>query len=477
MLARKAGFETRTKFTDTCTRNALAAAFEQAAAILRSGDVFLWTISCHGGQIPDVGVDENDGLDETLCLFDGQWLDDETKAKVAGFAPGVRVVIVVDACHSGSSLRSRQRGMPATVAVSAYLANKAFYDSLPVRQSRGLSRIGANASTVALCACKDDQVASDGEVNGLFTAKLLQVWNAGHFVGNYESLHTSIRNKMPSSQTPTIQIQGPLSQELRTQYPFSIEGVNDMSKKPSNSRAAWSDDAGDGSGGNGWGRAGVGTVIRADTSVPDLKTLTDGSYVASRTAPSSLYLVRNGALELVSPPDAVASGVSQADIAMVDPLLLAAHPTISTRSREQTFHLWSDLRAGHSMESWGWFSPGKVSVRTVTRTVTWFGGYTGGVTAVLVGPDGTLIPEADLRATYGVDGTAFGSGERDETYEWDIPQSVLDRADSITFVHYWAPKVDIVMEVVHLVEFLWDLYCRFEGQDDVSVGSEVLSEQ
>jgi hypothetical protein len=33
-------------------------------------------VSGHGGQVKDTDGDEEDGLDETLCLWDGQCADD-----------------------------------------------------------------------------------------------------------------------------------------------------------------------------------------------------------------------------------------------------------------------------------------------------------------------------------------------------------------------------------------------------------------
>lgn len=42
--------------------------------------------------------------------------------------------------------------------------------------------------------CQDNRLASDGDVNGLFAAHLLKVWNDGQFEGGYRSFHRAIQS-------------------------------------------------------------------------------------------------------------------------------------------------------------------------------------------------------------------------------------------------------------------------------------------
>jgi len=77
-----------------------------AANDLRSGDIFLISISSHGSYRTDANGDEEDGRDETWCLWDGQWGDDDRGELWKRFAPGVRIVVVGDLCHSGTTERA-----------------------------------------------------------------------------------------------------------------------------------------------------------------------------------------------------------------------------------------------------------------------------------------------------------------------------------------------------------------------------------
>jgi metacaspase-1 len=66
----------------------------------------LLTYSGHGGQVPDTNNDEVDRVDETWCLYDRQFLDDELYYFLSKFKEGVRILVFIDCCHSGTVIRS-----------------------------------------------------------------------------------------------------------------------------------------------------------------------------------------------------------------------------------------------------------------------------------------------------------------------------------------------------------------------------------
>ena len=98
--------------TKDATRKAVIAAVKAAAKAMKAGDIFFLTYSGHGGQVPDFNGDEalddpNDFQDETLCLYDGQIVDDELYALWAAFPADSRVLVLSDCCHSGSNIKAR----------------------------------------------------------------------------------------------------------------------------------------------------------------------------------------------------------------------------------------------------------------------------------------------------------------------------------------------------------------------------------
>ena len=138
-LAAGMGFRTRQLIDAAATSGAVLAAIDAAAKTLRAGDIFLLTYSGHGSQVPDTMAEETDQLDETWVLYDRQLLDDELYDLWCRFAPGVRILMISDSCHSGTVSRAVDM---ATAQVAAA------YASTP--ESRGLTGQAANGNGTVL---------------------------------------------------------------------------------------------------------------------------------------------------------------------------------------------------------------------------------------------------------------------------------------------------------------------------------------
>lgn len=252
-IARASGMKPTLLLTKKATRAKVLAAIRSASKTLQSGDLLFVTYSGHGGQIPDVTGEEDDKLDETWCLYDGELIDDEVFLELSRFAAGVRVLVFSDSCHSGTVVRARipegivagrSKMMPPSIAMRTYREHQAFYDKLQrdvakiagrtsvpgpdsalarVAASKRLTAIANNckASVVLISGCQDNQTSMDGDHNGAFTEQLLQVWNHGAFKGNYAQFHASIKARMPRTQVPNLFTLGPVGKFL-TERPFSL---------------------------------------------------------------------------------------------------------------------------------------------------------------------------------------------------------------------------------------------------------------
>lgn len=229
------GFSCTRLLTGEATRDAVIASIAGAAKQLKTGDIFFVSYSGHGGQTPDLNGDEADGLDETWCLYDAQLIDDELYTLWSAFAPGVRVVMLSDSCHSGSVSREplylaqrapaplhAYRAMPPDVAQRVYLRNQGFYDPILTSRNVGVSLSEVSASILLLSGCQDNQLSQDGTFNGLFTATMKSVWNGGAFRGTYAAFHKKIGARMPPDQSPRISMVGKLDREFAAQRPFTI---------------------------------------------------------------------------------------------------------------------------------------------------------------------------------------------------------------------------------------------------------------
>jgi hypothetical protein len=255
-IAQAKGMKPTVLLTAQATRAAVLAALRKAAKALKKGDFFFLSFSGHGGQVADVTGEEIDRKDETWCLFDGQLIDDELYLELSQFASGVRILVLSDSCHSGTVTRDavptspqhagqRPRMMPPAIALRTYRDHRDFYDTLQhavaakagkagvVDPDAALAQLGVNSTrlttvvqtfapaVILISGCQDNQTSMDGEFNGAFTGRLLQVWNNGGFTGNYTQFRNMVVAGLPPTQTPNLFVLGSAASFLK-QRPFTV---------------------------------------------------------------------------------------------------------------------------------------------------------------------------------------------------------------------------------------------------------------
>ena len=165
-LLAQAGFTTQSLINDHATRANVTTMIAELAEVSAPGDLVVIHYSGHGGR-EDYGL--FGGWHETLCLSDGSLLDVELRDRLAMFKTGVRVVVILDSCHSGGMDRShgQVKSQPAFVRPTA-----------PRSERRGDTPI--TADVIILAACQADETAVETnvaeyiEVRGAFTWSLCQ---------------------------------------------------------------------------------------------------------------------------------------------------------------------------------------------------------------------------------------------------------------------------------------------------------------
>lgn len=251
-----------------------------AAELLRPGDLFFLTYSGHGGQLPDRSGDEEDGHDETWCLYDGQLRDDLLHRAWRQFRRGVRILVISDSCHSGTVARIRGqlqvmlraldsnwqwesvpgldserlsqtraalrqtlqepgvrvrgngsqlqfRAITASQAEADYQSRRGTaddYDRDGERSSIGNTRAvdPVEAQGLLLAACQDWQLAWEAGGQGLFTSQLWDLFDRG-VNSSYQEFLQSIGRRMPPNQTPNLFSFGQPNTAFTTaQIPFTI---------------------------------------------------------------------------------------------------------------------------------------------------------------------------------------------------------------------------------------------------------------
>jgi len=144
---------------EAASKGGLKAAFLSAVdAGLGADDLLLLYFSGHGGQQPDVDGDEWDHRDETLCLFDGELVDDRIAEYLALLPDQVRVFFVSDSCNSGTNFRGMRRSRSTPVALRPSIEPK------------------LRARVLHFGGCTDGRSSYGDDDGGEFTNALLTTW-------------------------------------------------------------------------------------------------------------------------------------------------------------------------------------------------------------------------------------------------------------------------------------------------------------
>lgn len=174
------GFEVRGLYFDSeATTGRLAFHLLELSKIAKRGDLVVFTYSGHGGRVADETSDETDKRDETLCLFDGELLDDDFERMLAILPSGVRFVFLSDSCHSATNARSAStrrdandpkliKSRPDSVAPAVVRFPVHKVAGKPTRKPK------LRCEMISISGCLDSEYSFDGKENGAFTAAVLE---------------------------------------------------------------------------------------------------------------------------------------------------------------------------------------------------------------------------------------------------------------------------------------------------------------
>jgi len=236
LIAQKHNFEGREVIADCkATFSHVTDKIKEAATQLGPGDIFFFTFSGHGSFIPDEDDDEvedgvDDDRDETLVLFDFMICDDYFARELwPRFAPGVRILMIADSCHSGTvaSIVASTESQEGTKALSdadriEHLANNREFYKHNCNKLKQLDKpIGA--SVVQIGACEDNDTTADGSPNSAFTKQLLDVVRGATPPGSYTQLVADLVTLMANTQVPQLTPVGVKDPAFEAQAPFTIK--------------------------------------------------------------------------------------------------------------------------------------------------------------------------------------------------------------------------------------------------------------
>lgn len=173
----------------------LAAKALEPAAKAGKSPLLVFYYSGHGGTVYDFFRTEKDSRNQTLCLWDGQLVDDLMWHVLLQIPKGVRVVHITDSCESGTNYRSREVFVAQAYKDVVYRA----------RLTRKLPE-DLGCSFLHFGGCADGEVSKGNSTyGGLFTYALIETAKpAGK---NYYQWFIEAKAAMPSiGQVPVMSV-------------------------------------------------------------------------------------------------------------------------------------------------------------------------------------------------------------------------------------------------------------------------------
>jgi hypothetical protein len=227
------------------TSVALHKAFDSITKTLAKGDIFYFHFSGHGQQVGDLDPsrfpnikflkqDEEDGLDETLVLynapqrnFDGydfseHFYDDQLNYHLGRIQEKLgstgQVIVVIDACHSGSATRGAEeivvRGSQVTMLPEGYQVKQNADESLGYDADLNYKVDQGLAPMVAFFGCKAEQVNREirdrngkgyGSLTFYFTKSFYELKDKSSFQNLFSKINEKMILQFRSEQNPVFE--------------------------------------------------------------------------------------------------------------------------------------------------------------------------------------------------------------------------------------------------------------------------------
>lgn len=216
------GFTVSVLLDAEATNRQMRDAIRATLSAAKSGDSVVIHFSGHGSFVPDEDGDEPDGTDECLCPYDvetkGYLTDDEIFELYMTRAPGVRLVMISDSCHSGTVARFAPIVTPPTMLGAGAPQRKVRFLPPTVFLPRGdAARLGTRRALRAssppgryagllMAGCQDTEYSYDawfeGRPNGAFSYVALKALSALPAEATYAEWFRAIKAMLPSQQYP-----------------------------------------------------------------------------------------------------------------------------------------------------------------------------------------------------------------------------------------------------------------------------------
>lgn len=185
------------------TKKNIVSAIKNLLAGAKSGDVLVFTNSSHGSYIPDEDRDE-DRYDEVICPYDVKEnvvVDDELRELFAEIPKGVKLTMISDACHSGTTTRivlpadRRRRFLNPTLRGIRELS-----DPIRAKPNRYEKYPESTMKEILITACSDIEYSYEANIDNCYHGALsyfsLSTIREANYKITYDRLIKLVNQKM-----------------------------------------------------------------------------------------------------------------------------------------------------------------------------------------------------------------------------------------------------------------------------------------
>jgi hypothetical protein len=227
-IAQACGFTTQLLVSPDATAGVVLDAIASSANTLSKGDIFFVTFSGHGSTVRGGNGRKRENA---WVAYDRLVGRKELQRVFSKFQKGVRIVAVSDTCYSAGimplKLQTFLKGVLrensiVAKAVPASTMKAAFRSKpmLPAHDTGGSDKL--KTTMIEFSSSKSDEASIALPGHGLFTQKLLAVWDNGSFGGSYHEFFLAIKRAMIRLQTPMYKVRGPRNTKFEEERPFTI---------------------------------------------------------------------------------------------------------------------------------------------------------------------------------------------------------------------------------------------------------------
>lgn len=207
------------------TRLAILRATKALLGKLRPNQWGILTFSGHGTNISDRSGDEVDGRDEALVAADEELIvDDELRTLLAARHRESRLLVVTDACHSGTVHRLFDPPRPAAAGQPRYLP-AALLPRVKLGKALLRARVprpaAALANVVHFAGCRDHEFSYDAVFDGRPNGALTYHWLAARDqAATFAALAARLARLLPTADYPQTPVTNASRRALAWPLPF-----------------------------------------------------------------------------------------------------------------------------------------------------------------------------------------------------------------------------------------------------------------